>query len=250
MSIILPTVPKEATPHSPRILVLYGLPKVGKTEFCSRLPNNLIIELDPHGAEQVGGFSYQVNNLSELTEVGREIIKANSPYKYVTIDTISTLEEWCDEDATTMYMNSTVGKSFNRYDDGPKIGQLKPKSEWESVLTLTKGAGYFWLRLSIHKWLDKFMLLAPYIILIAHIKEISLEKQGKEVSVKDLDLTGKIRGIISGEAAAIGYMYRSGTKGENLRISFQSNDSIICGARSMHLRGQDIEADWNKIYIQ
>lgn len=220
-----------------------------KTEFCSVLKDNLIIDLE-EGSSHVSALKYVVNNFAELTELGREIMKAENPYKFITIDTITKLEEWCEADATLMYMNSPVGKNYNRYDEGSKVGQLKPKDQWSSVLTLPNGGGYYWLRLSYTTWLDKLKVLAPYVILIAHIKDKYLEKQGKEVAVKDLDLTGKIRAISSAGADAIGYVYRSGANGENLRISFQSSDSVLCGARPRHLRGQDMEADWSKIFIE
>jgi len=165
MTIVLPTTVSESKLTNPDSIILYGLPKSGKTSFCSTLPNNLIIDLEK-GSRHVSALKCEVENFADLTELGREIMKAGRPYKYITIDTITKLEEWCEGDATELYMKSPIGKNFNRYDEGPKAGQLKPNSEWTSVLTLPKGAGYYWLRLSFSTWLDKIKLLAPYIILI------------------------------------------------------------------------------------
>ena len=253
-NIILPTTPLEITRHDPRRLVLYGIPKCGKTEFCSRLPNNLIIDLE-EGTEMIKALKYKIDvrnvpisqRFAQLNALGAAIVAANYPYKYITLDTASEMESWCEYDATRNYMNSVMGKNFNRNDSG--IEYKYGSSKWESVLSLPNGGGYLWLRLSYNNWMDKISTLAPYIIINCHIKEKSFEKAGKEVTAKDLDLTGKIKAITSAGADAIGYMYRSGTNGEQLRISFQTSDAILCGARSEHLRGVDIEADWSKIYI-
>ena len=87
-----------------------------------------------------------------------------------------------------------------------------------------------------------------------------IEKKGKEVQAKDLDLTGKLKAITCSDADAIGYLYR-GTDNE-LIINFQSSDEVTCGARPAHLKGQQItvaEYDedkndlknvaWDKIYV-
>ncbi len=51
-----------------------------------------------------------------------------------------------------------------------------------------------------------------------------LEKKGKEVAVKDLDLTGKIKQITCANADAVGYIYR---EDEETMVSFNSMDLKI-----------------------
>jgi hypothetical protein len=79
----------------------------------------------------------------------------------------------------------------------------------------------------------------------------------KEVEARMLDLTGKLGGITSSKADAIGHVYREGSK---VKINFASSTGVICGARPEHLKGQDIvisEMDdkgkinvyWNRIFI-
>ena len=251
-SIILPTVPTGPTSINPNRLVLYGPPKVGKTELCSRLPNNLIIDLE-NGSGFVTGLKYAIKldgttigqRFVEMDELIKTIIAAGKPYTYGTIDTGTELEAMCEWEATKTYMDSVMGKTFNTDDSG----RLKPREKWESVLSLPNGAGYLWLRLSFAKWLDKFQEAFPHLIIICHLKDKLIEKKGKEVSSKDVDLSGKIRSITFAKADSIGYMYREGDAGENLRINFQSSETIISGSRPVHLRGVDIEADWNKIFL-
>ena len=73
-----------------------------------------------------------------------------------------------------------------------------------------------------------------------------LEKKGKEVAVKDLDLTGKIKQIKFSNADAVGYIYR---EGEETMVSFNSLDDITAGSRCEHLKGQTMPMKWSDIYI-
>lgn len=46
MSLTLPTSKIPAVSENPRYLILYGLPKAGKTSCLAQLDNNLIIDLE------------------------------------------------------------------------------------------------------------------------------------------------------------------------------------------------------------
>jgi hypothetical protein len=73
-----------------------------------------------------------------------------------------------------------------------------------------------------------------------------LEKKGKEVAVKDLDLTGKIKQITCANADAVGYIYR---EEEQTMVSFNSLDDITAGSRCAHLKGKTMPMNWSEIYI-
>jgi hypothetical protein len=72
----------------------------------------------------------------------------------------------------------------------------------------------------------------------------------------DLDLTGKIKRIVSSQSDAIGYLYRKGN--QNI-LTFKTKDDVACGARPTHLRNQEIvvselteegfKSHWDKVYI-
>ena len=46
MSIVLPTGKIPAETQDPKYLILFGLPKVGKTTILSTLDNNLILDFE------------------------------------------------------------------------------------------------------------------------------------------------------------------------------------------------------------
>jgi Cdc6-like AAA superfamily ATPase len=229
----LPTEKVKASRKSPKNMIIYGPPKIGKTSVLSELDGCLIIDLE-QGSDMVDALKIKVNNLAELADVGREVIKQGRPYKYIAIDTISKLEEWCEDEGKKIYMKTPMGKNFDTKNPGA------------SVLSLPNGAGYLYLRQAYKKWIDRMNMLADHIILVGHLKDKMLEKKGKEVAVKDLDLTGKIKQITCANADAVGYIFR---EGDETMISFNSLDDIVAGSRCDHLKGQTMPLNWSKIFI-
>lgn len=244
MAITLPTTIVPASAVSPKLLVIYGAPKIGKTTKLTELLKvgpYLIID-SQKGTKYIDSVKVDITNLAELVEVRDAIVMAKKPYKFACIDVIDEIETWCEADATAMYKLSPVGQSF----------------KGRSVLELPNGNGYHWLRLSFYKYLDVIKTMADHIILVGHIRDKYLTTPNeKEVSTKDLDLTGKIRNIVCSQADAIGHMYRKtiavnpdGTPKTDLWINFSTQDNINCGSRCKHLKGQEMQFDWSKIYIE
>ena len=240
MSLVLPTKKVAAKSQSPRKLIIYSKPKVGKTSALAELENALIIDLEK-GTDFLDAMKVQVNDLAELKQVGQAIIDAGKPYKYIVIDTITKLEDMCLPLALTMYRKTPMGKNF----DGT------------NVLTLPNGAGYLYLREAIDSVVKYLDTLSERIIYLGHIKLKSIEKNGKEVTASDLDLTGKIKSMMSADVDAIGMLYREGSKN---MLSFKTTDDVICGARPKHLKNQEIvlseidekgnvTVDWSKVFI-
>lgn len=231
--ILLPDKKVKASRKSPKNMVIYGPPKIGKTTALSKLDNCLILDLE-EGSDMVDALKIKVKNLSHLAEVGKAIYESKSPYKYVAVDTVTQLEVWCEQEAKKLYKSTPMGKNFD------------PQNTGLSVLTLPQGGGYFYLREAYKKWLVRLNSLAEHVILVGHVKDRMIEKKGKEVAVKDLDLTGKIRNITCSNADAIGYIYRE--DGKNM-ISFNSSDDIAAGSRCDHLKGREMELLWENIFI-
>ena len=229
----LPKTVVKASRKSPKNMIIYGPPKIGKTTVLSQLKDCLIIDLE-EGSDMVDALKIKVNSLKELAEVGKAIVKDGKPYKYVAIDTISKLEEWCESEAKQIYMKTPMGKNF------------ETKNPGASVLSLPNGAGYLYLRIAYKKWIDRLNTLADHVILVGHLKDKMLEKKGKEVAVKDLDLTGKIKQITCANADAVGYIYR---EDDETMVSFNSMDDITAGSRCHHLKGKTMPLNWSEIFI-
>lgn len=245
IKIELPLKPVKALTQSPKELIIFSKPKVGKTTLLAGLEGCLILDFED-GTDYVEALKLKVNSVDELKAIGKAIKEAEYPYKYIAIDTVTALEEFCITYAEDLYSKSSVGKNW--YTEG------KPK--YGSIINMPQGSGYQWLRTAYNKVLDYIRTLAPRIILMGHVKDTILEKAGNEFNSLDLDLTGKIKRITASNSDAIGYLYRKGN--QNI-LSFKTNDEISCGARPEHLRNKEIVVSevtdsgtmtyWDKIYI-
>jgi Cdc6-like AAA superfamily ATPase len=229
----LPQVKVKASRKSPKNMIIYGSPKIGKTTVLSQLDNCLIIDLED-GSDMLDALKVKAHSLKDLQAIGAAIMKAGRPYKYIAIDTISKLEEWCEEYGKQIYIKTPMGKTFEEKNPGM------------SILALPNGAGYLYLRMAYKEWIDKLNKLADHVILVGHLKDKMLEKKGKEVAVKDLDLTGKIKQITCANSDAVGYIFR---ENDETMISFDSLEDIAAGSRCEHLKGQTMPMNWSKIFI-
>jgi hypothetical protein len=239
MGIVLPTKKVKADRVNPKRLIIYSKPKTGKTTAFAGLEDNLIIDLE-NGSDYVEALKVKANNLQELKAVGKAIKDAGYPYKYVTIDTVTALEDMVMPLAVSLYKQTAMGKNYSG----------------DSVLTLANGAGYLYIRQAFFQVLDFIDTLAPQIILSGHIKDKQVDDKGEMVMSANIDLTGKIKSLICANADAIGYMYRSGNQ---TIINFKTNEEVTCGARPEHLRNEEIVVSemnekgelifhWDKIY--
>lgn len=224
--ITLPTQKVPATSTNPQYLVLYGLPKAGKTSAVAQLENNLIIDLEG-GSRFIDALAVQARTINDLGEIAQAIRAKNDElghnfYKHITIDNATRLEDICMSYACTLYRQTELGKNWKGTD----------------VTTLARGAGYKYLRDAVKKVIDMFKDLCDEFILIGHVKDSITDKDGEEVNAKEIDLVGKLGKIVCGMADAVGYVYR---KDSETHISFRSGgDGTIMEARARHIAGKDI----------
>jgi hypothetical protein len=239
MAIVLPTKKIKADRVNPKRLIIYSKPKTGKTSAFAGLENNLLLDLE-NGADYVDALKVKISSLQELLDAGKAIKEAGKPYTYVTIDTVTALEDMVMPLAIKLYKQTSMGKNY----DG------------DNVLSLPNGAGYLYLRQAFFQVLDFIDTLAPHIILSGHIKDKQVDDKGEMVMAANIDLTGKIKSLICANADAIGYMFR---KGNQTILSFKTTEEVTCGARPEHLRNEEIVISemndkgelvihWDKVY--
>jgi hypothetical protein len=239
MAIVLPTKKIKADRVNPKRLIIYSKPKTGKTSAFAGLENNLILDLE-NGADYIDALKVKISSLQELLDAGKAIKEAGKPYTYVTIDTVTALEDMVMPLAIKLYKQTSMGKNY----DG------------DNVLSLPNGAGYLYLRQAFFQVLDFIDTLAPHIILSGHIKDKQVDDKGEMVMAANIDLTGKIKSLICANADAIGYMFR---KGNQTILSFKTIGEVTCGARPEHLRNEEIVISemndkgeliihWDKVY--
>ena len=244
--LILPKEKSTPQKNSIKFMILFGKPKAGKSSAMAALDNNLIIDLED-GYKGLSALVVQARNINDFAEISRalqEEIKNNNgkfPYKYITIDNATRLEEMCMSYAITLYRQTSIGKNYQGTD----------------IRTLPNGSGYLYIRQAVKKVIDMFRNLCETLILVAHTKDKQINFEGQEINEMTLDLTGRLGDILCGEADAIGYVYRK--KNETI-ISFEGGENSVREARPLHLRGKKItitESDdnnnltfhWDKIFL-
>lgn len=238
VGLVLPEVRVKASRVNPKRLVIYSKPKTGKTTVCAALEENLILDLED-GADYVEALKVKISSLDELREVGKKIKAAGYPYKYITVDTVTALEDMIKPLALKLYRDTAMGSKFTGDD----------------VLKLPNGAGYLYIRQAFFQVLDYIDTLAEYIILSGHIKDKQVDDSGEMVMAANIDLTGKIKSLLCANSDAIGYVFR---RDNQTIISFKTCEEVTCGARPEHLKNQEIvlgeevdgvyTAHWDKIY--
>ncbi len=251
--LVLPTKKEAPLKEVPGSMILFGLPKAGKTTALAELPNCLNIDIEK-GSGFVDAMRIQppddlgpVGIYNWLKKVAKSIKENRRPYDFLAIETVSYLDELAEWIGTYIYMNSVQGKKFNRDDKGDMLTPDNP--DYRSVHTLPDGAGYRYSRNVMTEIFDLFKDLAKICtIFVCHVtdKFVLSKATNKEVRAIDLSLTGKVRNIYSRDVDAIAYVYQRSGK---LNISFKGDEERVGGIRgSQHLQGFEGDLNWKEIF--
>jgi hypothetical protein len=244
----------KSTRKNPKKIVLFSKPKVGKTQALAGLPNCLLLDLED-GSNFVDAMKINIQNeakkldtspIRALKSVIDSIKEANSKkgdfvYKYGAIDTVTALEEMVMPLACKLYQDTPMGKNW----------------QGDDVTTLAQGAGYQYTRKALWLVLAELEQCFETLIILGHLKDKFVEKDGKEMTERGLDLIGKSASILCSQVDAIGYVYREDNK---TIVNFAPSESITCGSRSEHLKNakitlieaddnNNLTVDWSKIFI-
>ena len=256
--IILPMERRKPKEVIPRTLLIYSLPKAGKTTIVSQLENCLILECESGGADFVGGQILEINSPGELAKAIATIEEAKFPYEYLVVDTLTKLDEWSEVVGTYNFMEKPQGKRLNRENEMPN-GKIIDHTDnrFVTVHELPNGNGYQYSRNQMIFWYNRLASLAPHVIFLAHVKDKYLEnaKTGEVVESIDINLTGKVKSIIASRVDAVGYLFRQDNQGI---LNFKNENNITCGGRCPHLDDKIVISEkmpdgslktyWDRIY--
>ena len=241
-NIVLPTERRKATDYNPRLMVLFGKPKCGKSTLMASLDSNLIIDLED-GYRALDVMCVQARSAADIFQIKSLIEQKNQEnggknfYRFITIDNATRLEEMSLFYAAALYRKTSMGQSWGYKKDrignilmenGKKV--IDPKAD---VRQLPNGAGYLYLRQALKEMVNMFKPLCDTLILVCHVKDKQIKKNDEETTEMAVDLAGKTGDIICGEADAIGYVSRQDKK---TILSFKGGDNNIRGSRPLHLR--------------
>ena len=75
-NIVLPTERRKATDYNPRLMVLFGKPKSGKSSLMASIDNNLIIDLED-GYRALDVMAVQARSAQDIFEIRNLIQQKN-----------------------------------------------------------------------------------------------------------------------------------------------------------------------------
>ena len=265
----LPDEITKATGTDPRDLVLVGIPKIGKGTILgalTRKKNAIVLDLEKGGYEYIDArkISTFINATDSEWESFMNYIKFRNAlldekgkYDYLIIDGISDLDAMSVIGGTLAYMDTTIGKKFNRKGNipgGEKLAYGHP--DWKEVISLPDGAGYQHTRKWFMDQIKIFRQISPFRIYAAHIVDKYIKDNGKEEVIgSEIALTGKLKRIFASRVTALGKLVADGDK-RYLNFEVQ-NDSIVAGSRSAALQGKilisdkikdNVEVYWSNIF--
>lgn len=160
-------------------MLIHGPSKIGKTKWCADIPDTLFLATE-NGHSHVEAFVLQVRNWEEFLAACAEIAKGGHPFKFVAIDTINNLFDFCNEHVCA-----------------------RNKVQHESDLAY--GKGHALVRNEFIRALTKLSMLGLGLVLVAHSTEREYEtRTGKRVRIVPM-LPEKIRQFVVGMVDIIAF---------------------------------------------
>ena len=175
------------------------------------------------GSDYVDALKYKIHSLKELKEVCKAIKDAGKPYKFITIDTVTAIEEMAKPVAIALYQQCP------QYSD--KYADVKDPA------LLPNGVGWNLWRTAVESIINLVASCTNNLIICGHVKDSKLDENASG-SLRTLDVMGKLSRILSAKSDAIGWVHRD--EDSNLCIKFGQDGEVLTGARPQHLANKDI----------
>lgn len=241
---ILDNTFKKSTIKNARDMIIFAYPKVGKTSLMASLPGNYLVLDFENGTDYYDMNAISVPDLNTFNTISQEFVETKKHFDFIVLDTI-----------TSMYSNIVNQIAVSQYNRDEK--KNKPL-DWD-ITMLQYGLGYTYKRNALQSIITFFKQFCNCLISLGHVADKSLTGNNETVSIKDLDVEGKLKNILALKTDAMGLLYRS-AKNEN-SISFNPSVGMIGGTRIPHLSNQTfvisklkedgtLETYWDKIFIK
>tara|TARA_Y100000593_G_scaffold94927_1_gene197298 strand:- start:2139 stop:2795 length:657 start_codon:yes stop_codon:yes gene_type:complete len=204
---------------NPKIMLLYGAPKVGKTTLLSQLDGCLILDTE-EGSRMIEGHILGIDSREDLLTFYKDAEEGHE-FKYIALDTIDKIIEWTEKAVCAEYQVANIAD-------------------------LAYGKGFGIVREKVLNNVKKLSSLCENVIIIGHRKTAAAVENSTAVDPQSLDISGKLKNMLMAMADAVGFVHRDDDN--VLKISFEATNSLEAGSRCPHLRGQVIDFDWKLIY--
>lgn len=264
---LLQNTTKKATAKNAREMIIFSLPKIGKTELMTKLPGSYLILDFEGGTDFYDCEGINVPDLATFDQLGDEFIETNPHFNFIVIDTLTSMYD--------KLINQIAVRNYNREEKRNK------DLDWD-ITIVDYGKGQVYKRDALKKVIDFFKGYCNCLILSAHVAEKAMASgNGENIQVNDLDVEGKMKNILALKTDAMGLLYRSDFNENTLSFETFIGDTTkfgkkqsastmgkIGGTRIPHLSGQkfviskktipdpskpeeyELETFWDKIFIK
>lgn len=222
----LPTTKTVKKTDDPKNLILFGLPKVGKTTVLSKLPGALLIDME-NGTDYVSdAFVMKAQTVNDLFKIAKALKEEDHQFKFVVLDTITAMATLALDLAAKRYQESQLGRNW--------------QGTGKDILFLPMGAGYAWQKKALEEIISWFTSDKYNLVVTGHVRDKNLTEGGTELVVKQLDLSGNTSNVLAANSDGIAYLYRDTETGD-LMANFGDMNSVLTGSRIPHLAGKTIQ---------
>jgi hypothetical protein len=136
---------KKVTDPSRFTILLYGEPKIGKSEACAKIQNALFIPTEA-GLKNLEVFRTPlVETWKQFLDIAKEVSEGNHLYDTIVVDTLDGMYNLCARDVCR-------------------------QNGWEHESDLDYGKGYARVKMELMRVLNKLAALPTGLILVGHSK--------------------------------------------------------------------------------
>jgi hypothetical protein len=225
---------KPRTGWRPFIMLMYGMPKVGKSTVAADfspdgIESSLLIDTE-NGTDEIDCNRIKVNSLNQLHKALNMAYK--SDFRTIAIDTIDEVYRWVEAD-TVLSLNAKIKVSYSSVEEfGYGVGFAVARKTMLDIIN----------RLHVFKAVNKTVLL------VSHQKQATGDTDSEKS--RTVDLPGKLSRMIAAAVDAIGLIYVTKDEKDQLHrwISFKPYEQIDAGCRLRELAGKDLLFSFDAIY--
>lgn len=208
-------------------MIVFGPPKVGKTQFGASFPKSILLECEPGGAKYQRCRKLDIESYDQLKEAYK-LLSKDKTYETIVIDSLDRVAQWIEAE---ICREMGIGHIM-----AAKKGQ-KHGEQWGEYV---KRALAF---------LEAWKHLGKRMIFLAHTKKVETDGDGLVISPKTINLYGQAANRVVSIVDNIGHLYAKDDNGKTIRVlSFKPGVHVEAGSRHPALADKMIEIPAEKGY--
>lgn len=262
---------------NPQTLVIVGGGQIGKSSAVAALPDTLLLELQPGGADYLTDVWAMTRErelqtpdafLAVLDWLKAQRLAGHPVAKRIAIDHLGVMNDWILEHALTRFKRSPRGSG--------KLADIESVFDIPSANANSGSPGFnlYWQELSM--WREAISLAAEETVYIAHLREkystrvprpLGAGEIAPATMIDDIDVVGgKARRVFVAETSAVAFAFRRIVKGadnspeDQFILNFKSDEFAFQASRCPHLSGREFVVgrskpggkpvfDWTQVFL-